>query len=304
MDTITSRSMLNQLRDLLDTTERRLPVMHETPDGALQVIRHSDTLAQLALAARRPGVDTRAEENRVDILRRQLQSRAAQVVRLVRAADQADQLSDSPTWQMIQDLHTVQQRQLHRRLMIGGSVVLTLGLLLFVVLPWVFPAPPRANVDSVVRMFAEGDLPGALVRARAEQARVPTDADAALWVGVLSLRSGDPAAAETAWAQARQLLNNDKIFYFQRGTALIEVGLPDIAEEDARRLIALPGAIAEGYLLLGGVEEARGRVPEAMKALQQSADYARQADNPELEVMAKTRLALMLQSPPAPTRTP
>jgi tetratricopeptide (TPR) repeat protein len=87
-------------------------------------------------------------------------------------------------------------------------------------------------------------------------------------------------------------------FLFERGNLLIQAGLPDAAEADAAALIAQPDAQAEGYLLLGSVREARGDREGAIAAFQQAADLAAAANKPQLEVIAKTRLGMILQSPP------
>ncbi|MFO7167406.1 MAG: tetratricopeptide repeat protein [Chloroflexota bacterium] len=301
---ISTQTELGHLRDLLDDAERQVVVMHETSTGARDVIRAMDEIDRLLALVARSGVDVRAEEGRAEFLRRRLTRAAPGVVRLVQAADLSSTLSDSPTWQAILAAQAEQSRQRVRRLFMVGGPILAV-LLTIIVLTLLFPPPPQANLTAIRRLAQEGQIDEALATAQAEATRVPTDPEAALWIGALQTIKGDTAAAEAAWEEARRLIDDEMSFYFERGSALLEAGRPDDAEPDARRLIEQPTTAPTGYLLLGGIEEARGRVPEAIAAFQQAADLAHAAGNSQLEVIAKTRMGMVMQASGIPlTPTP
>lgn len=305
---IRTQTDLAQLRELLDETERRIVSMHQTPDGAPTVIRSLDEIDRRVTAASADGLDVRAEEGRADSLRRRLLRGAPGVVRLLQANDQAKDLTASPTYQALEEARIDESRKRVRRLLTFGLPVLVVMLTL-IVLTLLNPPPPQANLNPVRQLTQDGQLEEALARAQSEVARVPTDAEAVLWVGALQLATGDTSGAEQSWAQAQALLNDETRFHFDRGNALLGVNLPDAAEADARWLIERPESAAPGYLLLGGAEEVRGRVPEAITAFETAADLANKAGNSQLEVIAKTRLGFLMQSgagmlPPTPTTTP
>ncbi|MEN9938372.1 MAG: hypothetical protein RLZZ387_4951 [Chloroflexota bacterium] len=292
---ITTQTELIRLRELLDDTERRIVDMHKTPNGARGVIQSLDQLDQMLAAARQPSVDVRAEEGRIDSLRRRVLRGAAGVVRLVQAAEQTAELKDSPTFQAVQAAQIDESRRRVRRLLFLGVPVLAV-MLTIIVLTLLFPPPPQANLNSTRQFAQDGRLDRALAAAQAEATKVPTDPQAALWIGALHAAQGDEAAANTAWDEAKRLLNDDTRFLFDRGTTLLQVGQTDAAEADARALISRTETAAPGYLLLGGVEEMRGRVPEAVAAFEQAADAANKAGNTQLEVIAKSRLGFLMQS--------
>jgi tetratricopeptide (TPR) repeat protein len=292
---ISTQNELAQLRELLGNTERRIVEMHKTPEGAHDVIRAVDEIDRRLAAAHKARLDVRAEEGRADFLRRKLEGGAPGVVRLVQAAELGESLAGSPTWQAVLEAQAAESARRVRRLLTFGLPVLAV-LLAIIVLTLLFPPPPQANLNSTRTLAQQGQAAEALAAAQAEAARVPTDPHAHLWVGVLQTLNGDTAAAEAAWAEARRLYGDDSRFFFERGTTLAELGLTDQAEADARRLIADPRTEAPGYLLLGSVEERRGRVPEAAAAFQKTAELANAAGNPQLEAIAKARLGLLMQS--------
>jgi cytochrome c-type biogenesis protein CcmH/NrfG len=300
---IETASPLAQVRALLTDLERQLVVMQETPSGARDVIVGVDAAEQMLAGLSQPGVDLRAEENRLDFVRRRLTGGAPGVARLVQAANLADDLRDSPTWRAIQAAQAAQARGRLRRLLFIGVPLLALFLTI-IVLNLLFPAPPRANLTLASRQLEQGQIDQALATARAEAARVPTDPEPHLLIGAIATQQGNTAEAETAWAEARRLMADDTQFFFQRGTALLELGLPDAAEADARQLITNEATAAPGYLLLGGVEETRGRVPEAVAAFEEAARIAATQNNAQLEVIAKTRIGILMQQAPMLAPTP
>lgn len=298
-------STFGQLRSLLDETERRIVIMHETPGGARDIIQNVERIGRLLEALDSPLYDTRAEESRAEALRERLVREAVRVERLVRVNGHADELASSPLWQTVRATAIAQRQRTRRRWIVGGTALTVVAVLLFVVLPWLFPPPPQAETTQIMNQAADGDYTGALALAEAERARVPTDPQGALWAGALYLRQGNTAAAENAWQAARQLYDNDVNFYFERGTVLGFIGAYDAAEQDAQQLIDLPDGAPFGYYLRAHLAESRGAYAEAIPAFEQAANLADQANLTQLAVTARTRLGFLLRSgPPPPSEVP
>ena len=289
-----------QLRGYLDATEPRIVIKHETPTGALDVIRNMDEIDRLLDILAGPEFDTRAEESRAEALHKRLLRESTKVVHQIQTNGQVDQLSSSPTWQAINAAFQQERQRRQRRWLFTGAGVVIVAILLFVVLPRVLPqAPPAPNIDAVSRQVNNGDIQGALGTAQSEQARFPNNPDIALWVGALQLRLGHSGAAETSWSTARKLYGNDQTFYFERGLLLAQLQEDTLAEADAQELIKQPSSAAEGYLLLGGIQEGRGQINQAIDSYQKASTFAEQENNSGLVVAARSRLAYLLQLPPA-----
>ena len=300
MKTSTEQTPFVQLRSYLDATEPRIVIMHETPTGALDVIRNMDAIDRLLDILAGPEFDTRAEESRAEALHERLLRESAKVVRQVQTHGQAAQLTDSPTWKAINAAFSKQRQQRQRRLLFIGVGVVIIGIVLFVVLPRVLPkAPPQPDIGAVSRQVDSGDIQGALATAEAEQAHFPNNPDIALWVGALQLRLGNSGAAETNWNTARKLYSNDQTFYFERGLLLTQFKEYTLAETDAQELIKQPTSAAEGYLLLGSIEEGHGQFSQAIDSYQKASTLAEQENKSGLVVAARSRMAYLMQLPPA-----
>lgn len=296
---------LSQIRALLDEAERRIVIMHETPDGVLRVIRQVEQIDQLLATLTGTQYNKGGEESRAEALRERLVREAARTAKLVRAAGLETELADSPIWQRVQAALAAQARR-RTRTLVGTALALgLLAVLLFVVVPRIFPPTPVANIDAVSRLATSGDTAGALTLARTEQAHAPSDATAAVWIGVLEEHAGNTQAAEAAWTQARTLLGDPDAFLFERGQARLQLENERGAEADARELVTrtAPGSQAQGQLLLGVIYESRGDIRAALSAYELAGQLGDKAGNAQLTVVARTRMAAIMQRPP-PLPTP
>lgn len=293
------RSTLAQLRDDLDVVERRIVVMHETAGTATEVVRATDRIASILAMLSVQGIDVRAEANRADAILRRLLRDARRVSQFVLADGMASQLSESPTWRSISAAAARERRDRAVRFGLIATALVSVGLLVFVVLPRVFPAPPTANIGIVQDRAAGGDLAGALELARAEQARVPDDEAIGMWIGALELAQGNREAAEAAWLAARRHYPDEMAFRFDRGRILSLLQVYEPATVDAQALLALPGGAAQGHFLLGQIAELRGDLRSAYRAFEQASQLAEQAGDTNLVVLARTRMAYVAQRLPA-----
>lgn len=293
--TAATQSPLERLRRELDAAERGIVRLEETPASALDVIRQLDTIDQLLQGLAGPEYDTRPEQVRADALHERALREARRFTALIAGRGQAAQLTNSPNWQAIAAEARAQRQRAQRRLLLISSSAIIVVLLLFVVLPRLFPPTPQADTEAVARLASAGDISGAIARAREEQAAAPDDPSILVWLGVLHEVQGDLPAAEAAWAGARQSFGDEGEFYFERALAYLQLGNPQAAEADALRLIELPGRAAAGHLLLGDAYDEQGRVDEALASFEEAVRIAEETDQPELVVIAKTRIAGLSQ---------
>lgn len=296
-------TILTALRRELDAVERALVVMHETPGGTAQVLLSHDAIVTLLAEAQRQGYDVAAEANRVDFLTRQLRGRAERVAALI-ARHGGEQVAMLPIWREVVALAAGRRVARQRRLLLIAGSIVALVVLIFGVLPAVFPPTPTADTSMLSRLVLEGDLAVALERARGEAAAYPADRDAALWVAALEQVQGigDPA---TRWDRARALEPDDAAFLFNRANILLQLNQNDDAAADGQRLAALPGAAAFGWLIIGGAAEQRGDGAAAEAAFTRAAEIAEAAGDAETQALARVRLGLLLQTlPPMVQPTP
>ena len=292
------QSTFTRIRRLLDQAERDVVAMRSEPQKAVAVIGSVEQAQALLDTLRGRGVDIRAEEGRADSLHGRLLREAELVVRQVGRGGQSSMLAESPLWEEISATAARRRAQVRRKWLIGGAGVALLALLLFVVLPRLFPAPPTANTIAVVQIVGEGNLEGALERALTEQAQAPDDMQIGVWIAALQQQLGREQEADQSWATARARYPDDIGFLSDRVTVMLALGNPADAERSAEQLRGLPNGAALGTYQLGAVRETEQQFSEAIDLYEQAATLAEQEGRPELVVAARTRLATLMQMGP------
>ena len=296
MKATTESSTFVQVRQLLDQTERDIVAMRGEPAKVAGVIQQVERIRLMLGNLRAAGVDVRAEQGRADTLNGRLDRDAALVVKRVGQSGAAVELVGSALWNELQATVAARRAQARRRQLTVLGVVVTIGVLLFVVLPAGFPAPPTANITAVSQLVDQGDLDGALARAQVEQANAPDDLQIGLWIAALHQKKGDTAQAQAAWNAARSRYDSEVDYYSDRVQVFLAVGDLAAAERDAEALRALDGGATIGTFFLGSVRELQGNNREAIELYEQAATLADKENRPELVVTARTRMATLMQA--------
>jgi predicted Zn-dependent protease len=284
-----------QLRQALDAVERQLVDIDQSPTMVSTVLLAADRIDELLAQLHTSQIDVRAEEVRVDTLRSRLQAMAERIVALVQRHAQVAALEQSQHWQQLAALAQQRAKQRLRRLTTTGGAVITLLVLLFVVLPWVFPPVPTADVATLQELVSTGKLADAQRFAEAEQQRAPNDAQIYHWLAALALQRNDADAAERWEQAARQLTPDEATLRFERGFVLSQAQLWDAASRETDALLALDGGVARGYYLRGHIAELRGEARNAIAAFTEAAEQANSDGDAQLAGLARSRAAFLTQ---------
>ncbi len=290
----TSDSAINRLRDLLDRAERSAAAMRTDANAAAELLALLEQAAALLGELQPRRIDVRAEEGRYDSLRRRVLQAAPTIAPLLARAGQNPA---GTLWADVQARAVAHRQRQRRRLGVTLAVLAVLAVLVFVVVPRIFPPTPIANTTLITQALAQ-NAAAAIATAQAEATRAPTDPLGPLWVGVLEEQRGNSAQAEAAFAEARARSFNDGEFLLDRAQVYVQVGDLDRAERDGRTLLETPASAPMGHLMLGTVAELREQYDTAAAAYEQAAALAEVAGQPELVVTARTRLAGILQRRP------
>lgn len=298
----------DQLRTLLAQSEDRI-VKLSGREAAAEFFFGLDRLVELWPAVQESGVDVRGEWTRWESLQSQLHTRGAKVLaawggsQALGNARTAVTPDTSHWWWWLDELEAQKRRS--RLLKMAGTVavviaVVAAGLLLFNRL---FPVDARVREAYTLRTDAEtaiitGDYEQALDSMKRAVTVLPEDPSTQIMYGVLADLSGDTVTAERAWDTARGLLEgNDGEFLVQRGMAYGQTNQFDKSIEDELAAIALDPNSARAYLYLGAAYEGQNKITEAVDAFTKASDLSSDTD-PELTVMARTRMASLLQKAP------
>jgi tetratricopeptide (TPR) repeat protein len=296
-------SAIDDLRNALSDAERALVALRSDPKQAAQLIRLYDTIVSQLEAFKSQDYDLRPEESRLESIDARMQREARYIARRVRASGEVDSLANSSGWRELREIADAQTKAQIKRMVITGGVLGAIFILVFVVLPWLFPAPPRANTTTVSQYAMEQKFDEALAFAEDQAQQVPEDPDIWIWLGALYERLGRTQDAEAAWVKANELIN-EVDFHNTRGIVRIQTGDYVAAESDARFLIEQSEFAANGYYLLGQALSAQNKYQEAIEAFEEAARIAEETDNATIVVASKLELQTLLQRSPAMGLTP
>ncbi len=308
----------DDLRALIGQAERIVANLRGAGPEAKTLLHLFDAIYGLVASLKDTGIDLRAETTRLETVAHILQAKDAILLREMRSCGglAAARKATAPAperWWWYLDRRVAARRRRHaqRALIAAGGVAAAL-LIAWLLYHYVFPPDPRrmAAMDksaTAERLLAQGDLAGAADYYRQAAEITPEDAELHIWVGVLEAQQGHEEVAAAAFARAEGLSPDRASFLVARGTAWLQVGTLDSALADGEAALAARPDSAEAWLLLAGVYETRRDTQQAIGALEKAAELAEKAGNSTLVVMAKARLAMLLEAAPmapAGTTTP
>ncbi len=297
----------DELRDKLQRVERLVGNLQGLGAEAVTLLQLLDELQDLTVSLEAKGMDLRPERTRLDTVHNQLRSRAAVLTREITAAGglpalRRQRAPDRDRWWWYLDEFVAERRRRRlRNWAITGVVILILLSIAFVAYNRFLAPDPLtrqkiALLDEAEILIEQGDISAALEKYRAALALDPNDAKVLIWIGVLVQQQGQSKEAEETFAAARAQLGSEVDFLVARGMTYAQLNRLDAAQADAEAALTLDPNSVAAHLLLSGVYEAQGHIPEAIAELQLAVDLAQQAGDDALYVLAKTRLALLLQA--------
>ena len=303
-----TQTATDELRTVLAQSEDRI-IKLSGREAAAELYSGMDRLAELWPAIQEIGVDVRGEWTRWESLQAQLRTRGTKVLaawggsQALENARSAAAPDTSPWWWWLDELVAQNRR---RRLLKTASILATvivvavIGLFLF---NRMLPVDQRVREAYTLRTNAEaavitGDYEQAIDSMKLAVAIMPEDPSLQIMYGVLADLKGDSITAGKSWDTARSLLEGkESEFLVQRGMAYGQTNQFEKSVEDELAAIALDPNSARAYLYLGAAYEGQDKITEALDAYTKASDLSSETD-PELTVMARTRMASLLQKAP------
>jgi tetratricopeptide (TPR) repeat protein len=305
-------SKVDELRDRLAELEAKVGRLGHGvgPDEALTIPTLFDEINATLTSMQTEGQSLPAEEARLQAVAADLERKLPVFLRSVggagvlREARRAQQIGSEHWWWYIDHLLVERRRGRLVRVLRWGTIgVVVLGVLL--VAFQLFLAPDPATRERIRRQQAaetlaeQGDWAGALQEVEQGLAAAPDHRDLLILKGVLQEQLGQGDAARETFVAAEDVTGSREEFLIERGQIYFAmVGQTEAALADIEAAIALNPESARAYLLLGGITEALGDYPRAIEAYQRAADLAKAQDDPEIAVVARYNLGLLLQSLP------
>lgn len=298
------------LRDLLDKAERQLPALDAA--GLEAYLVHLDQVDALFGALLPEGIDLRSELARWGDLEDQIRRRAGSLVRMANRVGGLPSLRSrhEPAvnfWWRLDDLVAARRRGLLRRVLITLGV---LGLLLvvgvFAYQTWLAPSPATLlqarTLNNTEQLVYDQKYDQALSGIDAALVSLPQDPELLVWAGVLAQKLGNSAQSAGYLQRARQVLGDANRYQLLLAMHQLAVGDLDGAENAAQSVLKANPQEAQAIFILASVAEARGQRLQAIQLFEKAAALA-ESTNPQLTVVSKVRLGVLLRQIDAPTET-
>ena len=290
------------LRTLLDEAERALVQLDRTSvEGFL--LRLDAIQRQLDLMGE--SVEVRAEVTRWQSLQQRIQRRPEVITRAagqggLETLRQAHPPATGFWWHT--DAAEWQRRRSWLRsaaivvvlLLVGGFAVQQIYQICCAPSPEVV-AQYTAQLN-VRDLASQGDYAGALATVEAALVQFPVDGELLLWGYVLATQLDDQAAVLSYGSRALDAYGGTTAEYWQALAELaLSLGDADLADGAAAGLLAENPDAPFGHYALGGAAELRGDREAALAGYEKAAALA-EATQPELVVLARVRIAQLLNT--------
>ncbi|HRJ43853.1 MAG: hypothetical protein KJZ86_08565 [Caldilineaceae bacterium] len=302
-------SPANQLRARLDEAERA--VLRLSANQVESFLIGLDTIAERIQSLEAGGLDLRGERTRQESLVSRLEGEprlvtapAAQVGGLAHLRGQNPPATDA--WWHLDAVEAEQRKRLFRRLLTSVGVLVGLLLTAYILLTYIFPPDPNAVLSS----GATGQLPDLVARGEWEAADrliaetlaqlTVEDVELFIWQSVVAEHLGRQEEADVAFAQAQALAPPERLAVFWSTVGNVRLAAGDMpgALVAANTALAIDPDEAQAYFVLASLFESEGDVSGAIDAFEKAFELAAE-NNPQLAVIARVRMGMLMQSAPS-----
>jgi tetratricopeptide (TPR) repeat protein len=278
----------DEVRILLSESEKMVVSLRGRGADAKELLEDLDRIAILWPELEAAGMDLRPEEGRWETLQASLRAHGWTLLRELDAAGglaavRREEYGDAqaPEWWYLDEELSAQRRKKVSRALITAAGIVGAVLLVYFIFTRLFPADPniQAAASAIIsgqQKALDADLEGALADYQKAASLTPDDPEPLAWVAVLEARLGH---------------SDDNL----RSQVFSQIGLNEDAMKEAEAALALDPKSPEAEFALASAYENMGQLDKAVEHMQLASDYADARGKTELTVIARYRLALLLQ---------
>jgi tetratricopeptide (TPR) repeat protein len=308
-----SLTPLDRVREALAEAEQVLSNMRGAGPEAVQLLHLLDQIARDLETLDQEDVDVRVERSRFEMITSRLERRKGRFLKEAGSALEParEQVGPEPShaWWYLDRTASRQRRRTLLR--VGAAATAVLAVLTVAWLAYErFIAPPPSvrqalrHVDAGQELVAEGAFDTALEDFEKAAQLTPENPEPWLWQGVLLDGLNEPGEARNAFDVAQSLYDTTFDFYLNRGRVYMQAGQLEKAEADTDRAIDQSAESGWSYYLRASIRFRMGDYDRALADLDRAAELADEAGDTQLEALARTQRAQLLQMAPAPDSTP
>jgi tetratricopeptide (TPR) repeat protein len=297
------------LRDMIHELETELVDLEDKGRDVIDLHRQRDQIAEEVSRLESEGIDLRPERTRIETIDNILSREANVIAREARevgglpAVREEENPPESHWWWYVDEYVADKRRK-----KVIKTVAIVVGVLLLLVtgnylMDRFFglsaqEKEARIHINEAEQQFRESNYEQAIKEYEKAVEITPSDGQAQASLGVLYELQGRQEEAEEALKAAEDALGDRLEFLLTLAQTYMTAGEYDTALQKANEAIELNPDSARAYLIRGSVYENTEQRAKAIEDFQRSADLAQSTGKDALYVLAKMRLATLLQQAP------
>jgi tetratricopeptide (TPR) repeat protein len=302
---------LSKLRDMIRELELQAFRLGGRGESVIETLRLRDRVEAELEGRRAAGMDMRAEQTRVETIDNMLRRQASILMGELRgmgglgAARQQENPPEDHWWWYLD--YEVSERR--RRLAMRSTIIIAVALALLLGGNWVMnrffgmdPVEKEArNYSSAAQqiLYDRGDQEEAIELYEQAIAVYPEMPEAHAALAVLYEANGREEEAAREFEIAGEQLGDALGFEITVARAYETLGNLDAALEHAETALALGPEAPQAYFVRGGIYEALQENSQAIADFERASDLAREQGEDALYVLARTRMAMLMQRGPS-----
>ncbi|MFP3896841.1 MAG: tetratricopeptide repeat protein [Anaerolineales bacterium] len=299
-----------ELRDMLHEFETDLVDLDEAGGDVIALLRRRDKIGEEVSRLESQGLDLRPEKTRIETIDNILSREASTIASEARAAGglQSVREKEHPPeshWWWYLDEFVAEKRR--KKIIKTATIVVSVLIVLITgnfLMDRFFGLSPREKeariyTNEAEQEFREGNYQQAIAKYEKAVEITPSDGQTLITLGVLYELQGRSEEAEEAFNAAEETIDDRLEFLMTLAQTYMTAGEYDTALDRANEAIEIDPEAARAYLVRGSIYESMEERAKAIDDFQRSADLAQSAGQDALYVLAKMRLATLLQQAPS-----
>lgn len=294
---------LDNLRKMIEEYKDYVVNINFLNQDILKMLILRDEIEDLLLNLEKRGTDLEADKIRLETFDTIIRKTMKMVYRKLSASlnplpyREERKIPRSHWWWYLDELVKEKRARARKRWLVRGGTAAVALLAVYIILTKVVPQPRQSVIyqGEADRLYEQGKLDEAINVYKKAQDLEPDNSTIPLMLGMIYQDQELLDKANDYFERARLLSSRKIDFYNSRGMAYFRKGNWEKAIVDVKKALEIDSNSAFSHFLLGNIYEVENKITEAIVEYQIVSDLAQ---DPQLTVMARFKMGIMLQRLP------
>lgn len=294
---------LDNLKKMIEEYKDYVVNINFLNQDILKMLILRDEIEDLLLNLEKRGTDLEADKIRLETFDTIIRKTMKMVYRKLSASlnplpyREERKIPRSHWWWYLDELLKEKRARARKRWLVRGGTAAVALLAVYIILTKVVPQPRQSVIyqGEADRLYEQGKLDEAINVYKKAQDLEPDNSTIPLMLGMIYQDQELLDKANDYFERARLLSSRKIDFYNSRGMAYFRKGNWEKAIVDVKKALEIDSNSAFSHFLLGNIYEVENKITEAIVEYQIVSDLAQ---DPQLTVMARFKMGIMLQRLP------